>query len=148
MEIEIQEDFLSFEADLVAEQLTYMDAVSTGKRDGNRTERLQWLHPDRIFHQWCHSHIYCFVFFCLALQLLFKKVVPHHCLGSIWSQRDKKHNKHCAPTIRATITQFNAVAACVVSTVLKHRQIRPHVRARVIQRWIDIAQVSKTLKLS
>ena len=27
MEIEVQEDFLSFDADLVAEQLTYMDAV-------------------------------------------------------------------------------------------------------------------------
>uniref|UniRef100_A0A8C4ERK4 Ral guanine nucleotide dissociation stimulator-like 1 n=1 Tax=Dicentrarchus labrax TaxID=13489 RepID=A0A8C4ERK4_DICLA len=104
VEIEVQEDFLSFESELVAEQLTYMDA------------------------------------------LLFKKVVPHHCLGSIWSQRDKKHNKHSAPTIRATITQFNAVAACVVSTVLKHRQIRPHVRARVIQRWIDIAQECRIRK--
>lgn len=30
-EIEVQEDFLSFDADLVAEQLTYMDAVSGGK---------------------------------------------------------------------------------------------------------------------
>uniref|UniRef100_A0A1A8F105 Ral guanine nucleotide dissociation stimulator-like 1 n=1 Tax=Nothobranchius korthausae TaxID=1143690 RepID=A0A1A8F105_9TELE len=104
VEIEVQDDFLSFEADLVAEQLTYMDA------------------------------------------LLFKKVVPHHCLGSIWSQRDKKDNKHTAPTIRATITQFNAVAACVVSTVLKHRQLRPHVRARVIQRWIDIAQECRIRK--
>ncbi|XP_028300402.1 ral guanine nucleotide dissociation stimulator-like 1 isoform X1 [Gouania willdenowi] len=104
VEIEVQEDFMSFETDVVAEQLTYMDA------------------------------------------LLFKKVVPHHCLGSIWSQRDKKHNKHCAPTIRATITQFNAVAACVVSTVLKHRQIRPHVRARIIQRWIDIAQECRIRK--
>lgn len=28
LEIEVQDDFLSFEADLVAEQLTYMDAVS------------------------------------------------------------------------------------------------------------------------
>ncbi|XP_043984605.1 ral guanine nucleotide dissociation stimulator-like 1 isoform X1 [Gambusia affinis] len=104
VEIEVQEDFLSFEADLVAEQLTYMDA------------------------------------------LLFKKVVPHHCLGSIWSQRDKKDNKHSAPTIRATITQFNAIAACVVNTVLKHRQLRPHVRARVIQRWIDIAQECRIRK--
>lgn len=26
--MEVQEDFLSFDADLVAEQLTYMDAVS------------------------------------------------------------------------------------------------------------------------
>lgn len=31
MEIEVQDDFLSFEADVVAEQLTYMDAVSGGK---------------------------------------------------------------------------------------------------------------------
>ncbi|CAB1331405.1 unnamed protein product [Coregonus sp. 'balchen'] len=100
----VQEDFLSFDADLVADQLTYMDA------------------------------------------LLFKKVVPHHCLGSIWSQRDKKQNKHSAPTIRATITQFNAVAACVVSTILHRRQIRPHLRARVIQRWIDIAQECRMRK--
>lgn len=104
VESEVQEDFLSFDADLVAEQLTYMDAV------------------------------------------LFKKVVPHHCLGSVWSQRDKKDNKHSAPTIRATITQFNAVAACVVSTILKHRQLRPHVRARVIQCWIDIAQECRIRK--
>ncbi|KAL1022945.1 hypothetical protein UPYG_G00034570 [Umbra pygmaea] len=104
VEIEVQEDFLSFDADVVAEQLTYMDA------------------------------------------LLFKKVVPHHCLGSIWSQRDKKQNKHSAPTIRATITQFNAVAACVVSTILQQRQIRPHLRARIIQRWIDIAQECRIRK--
>lgn len=30
VEIEVHDDFLSFEADLVAEQLTYMDAVSGG----------------------------------------------------------------------------------------------------------------------
>lgn len=30
VEPEVQDDFLSFEADLVAEQLTYMDAVSEG----------------------------------------------------------------------------------------------------------------------
>ncbi|XP_065102822.1 ral guanine nucleotide dissociation stimulator-like 1 isoform X1 [Paramisgurnus dabryanus] len=104
VEIEVQEDFLSFEVDLVAEQLTYMDA------------------------------------------LLFKKVVPHHCLGSVWSQRDKKDGKHCAPTIRATITQFNAVTACVVSTILRQRQIRPHLRARIIQCWIDIAQECRIRK--
>lgn len=28
VELEVHDDFLSFEADLVAEQLTYMDAVS------------------------------------------------------------------------------------------------------------------------
>ncbi|XP_051950577.1 ral guanine nucleotide dissociation stimulator-like 1 isoform X2 [Xyrauchen texanus] len=104
VEIEVQEDFLSFEVDLVAEQLTYMDA------------------------------------------LLFKKVVPHHCLGSVWSQRDKKDGKQSAPSIRATITQFNAVAACVVSTILRHRQIRPYLRARVIQSWIDVAQECRIRK--
>uniref|UniRef100_A0AAV2KWM5 Ral guanine nucleotide dissociation stimulator-like 1 n=1 Tax=Knipowitschia caucasica TaxID=637954 RepID=A0AAV2KWM5_KNICA len=104
VEMEAQENFLCFHADLVAEQLTYMDA------------------------------------------LLFKKVVPHHCLGSIWSQRDKKDSKHSAPSIKATITQFNAVAACVVNTVLKHRQIRAHARARVIQRWIDVAQECRIRK--
>lgn len=82
----------------------------------------------------------------VCFQLLFKKVIPHHCLGSIWSQRDKKQNKHSAPTIRATITQFNAVAACVVSTILHRRQIRPHLRARVIKRWIDIAQECRMRK--
>lgn len=104
VEIDLQEDFFSFEVDLVAEQLTYMDA------------------------------------------LLFKRVVPHHCLGSIWSQRDKKDGKQSAPTIRATITQFNAVTTCVVSTILRQRQIRPHLRARIIQRWIDIAQECRIRK--
>ncbi|XP_053359944.1 ral guanine nucleotide dissociation stimulator-like 1 isoform X1 [Clarias gariepinus] len=104
VEIEVQEDFLSFSADLVAEQLTYMDA------------------------------------------LLFKKVVPHHCLGSVWSQRDKKENKQAAPTVRATITQFNAVAGCVQSTVLHPRHLRPHLRARIIQRWIDVAQECRIRK--
>ncbi|CAL8396110.1 unnamed protein product [Boreogadus saida] len=105
VEVDVQEDFLSFDADLVAEQLTFMDA------------------------------------------LLFQKVVAHQCLGSTWSQRDKKQKKHGgAPTIRATITQFNAVAACVLGTALRHRSIRPHLRARVIQRWIDIAQECRIRK--
>lgn len=32
MDPDVQDDFLSFETDLVAEQLTYMDAVSMGAR--------------------------------------------------------------------------------------------------------------------
>lgn len=39
VESEVQEDFLSFDADLVAEQLTYMDAVSGGKWHGNGRKR-------------------------------------------------------------------------------------------------------------
>uniref|UniRef100_A0A8D1RGA5 Ral guanine nucleotide dissociation stimulator-like 1 n=1 Tax=Sus scrofa TaxID=9823 RepID=A0A8D1RGA5_PIG len=75
-------EFTCFSEDLVAEQLTYMDAQ------------------------------------------LFKKVVPHHCLGCIWSRRDKKENKHLAPTIRATISQFNTLTKCVVSTILGGKELR------------------------
>ncbi|XP_020650742.3 ral guanine nucleotide dissociation stimulator-like 1 isoform X1 [Pogona vitticeps] len=98
------EDLSSFPEDLVAEQLTYMDAE------------------------------------------LFKKVVPHHCLGSIWSRREKKENQHLAPTIRATIAQFNAVANCVVSTTLHNKELKIQQRAKIIEKWIDIAQECRILK--
>ncbi|XP_043347000.1 ral guanine nucleotide dissociation stimulator-like 1 isoform X8 [Dermochelys coriacea] len=91
------EEFSFFPEDLVAEQLTYIDAK------------------------------------------LFKKVVPHHCLGCIWSRRDKKENKHLAPTIRATISQFNAVTKCVVSTILKGKDLKTQQRAKIIEKWIHIA---------
>ncbi|XP_052521643.1 ral guanine nucleotide dissociation stimulator-like 1 isoform X1 [Tympanuchus pallidicinctus] len=104
MEISGPEEFSIFREDLVAEQLTYMDAK------------------------------------------LFKKVVPHHCLGCIWSQRDKKENKHLAPTIRATISQFNAVTKCVVSTILKSKELKTQQRAKIIEKWIHIAHECRILK--
>uniref|UniRef100_A0ABI7WCZ9 Ral guanine nucleotide dissociation stimulator like 1 n=2 Tax=Felinae TaxID=338152 RepID=A0ABI7WCZ9_FELCA len=97
-------EFTCFPEDLVAEQLTYMDAQ------------------------------------------LFKKVVPHHCLGCIWSQRDKKENKHLAPTIRATISQFNTLTKCVVSTILGGRELKTQQRAKVIEKWINIAHECRILK--
>ncbi|XP_030061212.1 ral guanine nucleotide dissociation stimulator-like 1 [Microcaecilia unicolor] len=105
-EVETDElaDFLSFPEDLVAEQLTYMDAE------------------------------------------LFKKVVPHHCLGCIWSQRDKKGNKHLAPTIRATITQFNAVTNCVVNTILRSKDLKSQQRAKIIEKWINVSHECRILK--
>ncbi|KAG6930814.1 ral guanine nucleotide dissociation stimulator like 1 [Chelydra serpentina] len=77
---------------------------------------------------------------------LFKKVVPHHCLGCIWSRRDKKENKHLAPTIRATISQFNAVTKCVVSTILKGKDLKTQQRAKIIEKWIHIAHECRILK--
>ncbi|RVE69081.1 hypothetical protein OJAV_G00074170 [Oryzias javanicus] len=59
---------------------------------------------------------------------LFVKVVLYQCLGSVWSQRDKEN---MSPTIRATITQFNAVT---------------NQRARVIEKWIKVAQDCRRLK--
>ncbi|XP_043819168.1 ral guanine nucleotide dissociation stimulator-like 1 isoform X1 [Dromiciops gliroides] len=97
-------EFTLFPEDLVAEQLTYMDAE------------------------------------------LFKKVVPHHCLGCIWSQRDKKENKHLAPTIRATISQFNTLTKCVVSTILGGKELKTQQRAKIIEKWINIAHECRILK--
>ncbi|XP_028936533.1 ral guanine nucleotide dissociation stimulator-like 1 isoform X2 [Ornithorhynchus anatinus] len=97
-------EFPLFPEDLVAEQLTYMDAQ------------------------------------------LFKKVVPHHCLGCIWSRRDKKENKHLAPTIRATISQFNALTKCVVSTILEGKELKTQQRAKIIEKWINIAHECRILK--
>lgn len=73
--------------------------------------------------------------------MLFRRVVPYHCLGSIWSQRDKKENKNLAPTVRATITQFNAVTKCVISTILGTRELKIQQRAKIIEKWIHIAHV-------
>ncbi|NWQ68197.1 RGL1 protein, partial [Neopipo cinnamomea] len=78
--------------------------------------------------------------------MLFKKVVPYHCLGSIWSQRDKKENKNLAPTVRATITQFNTVTKCVVSTILGTKELKIQQRAKIIEKWIHIAYECRILK--
>ncbi|XP_044938604.1 ral guanine nucleotide dissociation stimulator isoform X8 [Mustela putorius furo] len=77
---------------------------------------------------------------------LFKKVVPYHCLGSIWSQRDKKGKEHLAPTVRATVTQFNSVANCVITTCLADRSVTARGRARVVEHWIEVARECRVLK--
>ncbi|XP_056274581.1 ral guanine nucleotide dissociation stimulator-like [Pseudoliparis swirei] len=77
---------------------------------------------------------------------LFKKVVPYHCLGGIWSQRDKKGKEHLAPTIRATVAQFNSVTNCVITTCLSSPMLKPNQRARLLERWIDVARECRILK--
>ncbi|KAM6972449.1 ral guanine nucleotide dissociation stimulator-like 1 [Aplochiton taeniatus] len=101
---------------------------------------------------------------------LFLKVVPFQCVGCVWSQRDKKENH--APTVRATIAQFNAVTNRVITSLLcpsmatystssptsspsvffsaysspRCLHTSPAHRARVIERWIEIAQECRQLK--
>ncbi|XP_056890421.1 ral guanine nucleotide dissociation stimulator-like 1 isoform X1 [Takifugu flavidus] len=109
---------------------------------------------------------------------LFVRVVPFHCLGCIWSQRDKKENRNLAPTVRATISQFNAVTNRVITSLLcpfapgprssspvpspsssstfpyssadlgspDSAHASPAHRARIIERWISIAQECRQLK--
>ncbi|KAM3864276.1 ral guanine nucleotide dissociation stimulator-like 1 [Diretmus argenteus] len=88
---------------------------------------------------------------------LFVRVVPYQCLGCVWSQRDKKENM--SPTIRATIAQFNAITNCVITSLLctpaastssptsaRRLPAMPTQRARVIEKWIRVAQECRQLK--
>lgn len=88
---------------------------------------------------------------------LFVKVVPYQCLGCVWSQRDKKENM--SPTIRATISQFNAVTNQVIMSLLcrptdatssptssRRSLSTPTQRARIIEKWIRVAQECRQLK--
>jgi len=76
---------------------------------------------------------------------LFKRVIPHQCLGSVWSRRDKSRDRDAA-TVVATIEQFNAVSYRVISTVLIDCDAKNSARGRVISAWIDIAQELRMLK--
>ncbi|XP_048848148.1 ral guanine nucleotide dissociation stimulator-like 1 isoform X2 [Brienomyrus brachyistius] len=85
---------------------------------------------------------------------LFVKVSPFQCLGCIWSQRDKKDN--LCRTIRATIAQFNAVTNRVITSLLccpatnspgnRVPAPGPIQRARIVEKWIRIAQECRQLK--
>ncbi|KAH1176354.1 hypothetical protein KIL84_021088 [Mauremys mutica] len=65
------------------------------------------------------------------------RVRPFHCLGCVWSQRDREG---AAPSVRATVAQFNAVTSCVVASVLGDVQLRAPQRARLLEKWVAIAQ--------
>ncbi|XP_055314238.1 ral guanine nucleotide dissociation stimulator-like 1 isoform X3 [Sitodiplosis mosellana] len=73
---------------------------------------------------------------------LFKRLIPHQCLGATWSRRDKNE----ANTVLATVTQFNAVSFRVISSILIEPKLRPQERAIIISTWIDIAQELRILK--
>lgn len=77
----------------------------------------------------------------LSPQELFKRVLPHQCLGSVWSQRNKPGKEHLSSTVRATITQFHRVATCVITTCLGDPSMRARDRAKVVEHWIEVARV-------
>lgn len=75
--------------------------------------------------------------FLIRLQELFKRLLPHQCLGATWSRRDKNE----ANTVVATVTQFNAVSYRVISSIL----IEPKLRAQVgiaanLADWLSIRE--------
>ena len=74
-------------------------------------------------------------------QELFSRVQPWECLGSVWSQRDRPGAAGTAPTVRATVTQFNMVTGCVLGSVLGAPGLATPQRAQRLEKWIRIAQV-------
>ena len=68
--------------------------------------------------------------------------MPAHCLGSIWSQRDRRDRKFLAPTIRDTVAHTNTLANSVIATCLGALGMTAQDRARMVELWIHVAEVS------
>ncbi|XP_012585048.1 PREDICTED: ral guanine nucleotide dissociation stimulator-like 3 isoform X2 [Condylura cristata] len=77
---------------------------------------------------------------------LFSRVRPCECLGSVWSQRDRPGARGTAPTVRATVAQFNMVTGCVLGSVLGEPNLATLQRAQQIEKWICIAQRCRELR--
>lgn len=74
-------------------------------------------------------------------QELFVRLVPYHCLGSLWSQRDKKGREDVCWSVRATVRQFNRLANTVLASCLWPTGLRSQQRARLLEKWISVAEV-------
>lgn len=77
---------------------------------------------------------------------LFKKVIAWHCLGCIWG-KNKKEGR--APTVKATVDQFNAVSLRVTSSILtcsSSKSSGANTRGKYISWWISVAQECRDLK--
>ncbi|XP_077454864.1 ral guanine nucleotide dissociation stimulator-like 2 [Stigmatopora argus] len=75
---------------------------------------------------------------------LFVRLVPYHCLGSQWSQRDKKGREGACGSVRATVRQFNRLANAVLASCLTGGpSLTP---ARLLEKWIAVAQACRERK--
>lgn len=77
---------------------------------------------------------------------LFVRLVPYHCLGSLWSQRDKKGREGVCWSVRATIRQFNKLANAVLASCLWPTKLRSQQRARLLEKWISVAEECRARK--
>lgn len=77
---------------------------------------------------------------------LFVRLVPYHCLGSLWSQRDKKGREGVCWSVRATVRQFNKLANAVLASCLWSTRLRSHQRARLLEKWISVAEECRARK--
>ncbi|KAM9309542.1 ral guanine nucleotide dissociation stimulator-like 2 isoform 2-T2 [Pholidichthys leucotaenia] len=77
---------------------------------------------------------------------LFVRLVPYHCLGSLWSQRDKKGREGVCWSVRATVRQFNKLANAVLASCLWPTKLRSQQRARLLEKWISAAEACRAKK--
>ncbi|XP_064206860.1 ral guanine nucleotide dissociation stimulator-like 2 isoform X2 [Anguilla rostrata] len=77
---------------------------------------------------------------------LFLRLVPYHCLGSLWSQRDKKGREGLCWSVRATVRQFNRLANAVTASCLWNTGLRTQQRARLLEKWIRVAEECRARK--
>ncbi|XP_013854912.1 ral guanine nucleotide dissociation stimulator-like 2 [Austrofundulus limnaeus] len=77
---------------------------------------------------------------------LFVRLVPYHCLGSLWSQRDKKGREGVCWSVRATVRQFNRLANAVLASCLWPTKLRSQQRARLLEKWISVAEECRARK--
>ena len=69
-------------------------------------------------------------------------MVPSECLGSSWGKSIKPGNEHLAPTVWATIDHFQRVINFIMTTCLRDPSRMAQDRARVVELWIHVAEVS------
>jgi ral guanine nucleotide dissociation stimulator-like 1 len=82
---------------------------------------------------------------------LFRRVKPHECLRFLSSKQDKEVK---APTVWATVEQFNELTRLVITTVLRASLSNlldndgqtPQIRAKVIEQWVIIATHCRRMK--
>ena len=73
------------------------------------------------------------------------RLVPYHCLGSLWSQRDKKGHEDVCWSVRATVRQFNRLANVVQASSLCPIHLKSQQRARLLEKWISVAEVRDSI---
>ncbi|XP_075042544.1 ral guanine nucleotide dissociation stimulator-like 2 isoform X2 [Mixophyes fleayi] len=78
---------------------------------------------------------------------LFLRVVPYECLGSVWSRRDRGVD-HCdrCHSVRETVRHFNRLSGAVTASCVRDPLLRPQQRARVIEKWVRVAEECWTLR--
>ncbi|XP_053577867.1 ral guanine nucleotide dissociation stimulator-like 2 isoform X2 [Bombina bombina] len=78
---------------------------------------------------------------------LFLRVVPFECLGSVWSRRDRgREHCHRCRSVRETVRHFNQLSGAVTDSCVRDPNLKPQQRARVIEKWVRVAEECWSLR--